>query len=317
MAKIKKEQIILISIISAIVITAGTLTAIILTQSEARFGYSLIDKIEYTYNSDNVTTVDLQILNDEGNVYVSYEEGLEYVFVAENRFYGKRSANIDDVTNFTDSEIDDTVYITYNAPALYNKSDPRSFYNNLHIKIRADMISKYNITTVTSDIYLVFDSVLTQTVISKLNVYSTTGDVSIEFGDNTAINTPLLNTHIIDGTLDINIDAVELLSTIDLWNMTSRTGTIDFQIDQSTLEGTNNATFNIVTDSGTVDMRYKFNDMTGFQVSAITSTGTISSDVEIPGPYTPYQNDIFPGAENFIFDFTAGTGIIKIKKLIF
>ena len=74
---------------------------------------------------------------------------------------------------------------------------------------------------------------------------------------------------------------------------------------------------NIETDSGRVDMRYKFHEDTGVQVSAITSIGTITSDLEIPGPFTPYQNEIFPAIENFIFSFTAGTGSIRLKELVF
>ena len=64
MVKIKKEQIILASIIAAIVITAGTLTYVILTQTEAKFGYSLLDRIEYTYDSEAEITIkkgDLEI----------------------------------------------------------------------------------------------------------------------------------------------------------------------------------------------------------------------------------------------------------------
>ena len=33
------------------------------------------------------------------------------------------------------------------------------------------------------------------------------GDVSIEFGDNTAIDSSTLNTQILDGTLDVKFDA--------------------------------------------------------------------------------------------------------------
>lgn len=318
MAKIKKEQIILGSIIAAIVITASTLTYVILTQTEAKFGYSLIDRMDYTYESEGeITTVDVTILNDEGSIFISYEEELGSLVEAENRFYGKRDATLEDATNFTAVELGDTVFIDYNAPALYNTSDPRSFYNNLHIKIRADLTVKYNITTTTGDIYLVFDSVLTQTVISQLNVFSSLGDVSIKFGDNTAVDSSTLNTHILDGTLDINFDAVELLSTIDMWNVTSREGDIEFHIDQSDLMGTNNATFNILTTSGKATMRYKFNDETGFQVSAITATGDITCDVEIPDAHTPYQNEVFPAIENYIFAFETGTGNIKISKIVF
>ncbi len=318
MVKIKKEQIILASIIAAIVITAGTLTYVILTQTEAKFGYSLLDRIEYTYDSEaEITTVNLNIINDEGSIFISYEEELENIFEAENRFYGKRDASLEDVTNFTSSELGDTVTISYYAPAIYNSSDSSSFYNNLHIKIRADLIVKYNITTTIGDIYLIFDSVLTQTVIAQLNVFSTKGDVSIDFGDNTAVNSSTLNTQILDGSLDIKFEAVELLSTIDMWNMTSREGEIDFHIDQSNVIGINNATFIVETDSGKVSMKYKFNEVTGFQVSAITSTGDITSDVEIPDAHTPYQNDVFPGEENFIFAFETGTGSIKIKELVF
>ena len=318
MVKIKKEQIILGSIIAAIIITASTLTYVILTQTEAKFGYSLLDRIDYTYDSEEaITTINLNIINDEGSIFISYEEELESIFEAENRFYGKRDATLEDATNFTDSELGDTVTIDYNAPALYNTSDPRSFYNNIHIKIRADIIVKYNITTTTGNIYLVFDSVLTQTEIAQLNVFSSLGDISIEFGDNTAIDSSTLNTQILDGTLDIKFDAVELLSTIDLWNITSREGNIDFHIDQSELVGTNNATFNIETYSGKASMKYKFNEDTGFQVSAITATGDITSDVVIPDAHTPYQNDVFPADENFIFAFETGTGSIKISELFF
>jgi hypothetical protein len=318
MAKIKREQIILGSIIAAIVITASTLTYVILTQTEAKFGYSLLERIDFAYDSEEeITTIDFSIVNDEGSIFISYEEELESLIEAENRFYGKRDAILEDATNFTAVELGDTVSIDYNAPALYNTSDPRSFYNNLHIKIRADLTVKYNITTTTGDIYLVFDSVLTQTVISQLNVFSSLGDVSIEFGDNTAVDSSTLNTQILDGTLDINFDAVELLSTIDMWNITSREGDIEFRIDQSDLIGTNNATFNVLTTSGKATMKYKFNDETGFQVSAITGTGDITSDVEIPDAHTPYQNEVFPAVENYIFAFETGTGNIKISKIVF
>ena len=318
MAKIKKEQIILGSIIAAIIITASTLTYVILTQTEAKFGYSLIERIDYTYDSEEeISTIDITIVNDEGSIFISYEEELESLVEAEDRFYGKRDASIEDATNFTAVEIGDTVFIDYNAPALYNTSDTRSFYNNLHIKIRADLTVKYNITTTTGDVYLVFDSVLTQTVISQLNVFSSLGDVSIEFGDNTAVDSSTFSTEILDGNLDINFDAVELFSTIEMWNITSREGNIDFLIDQSDLIGTNNATFNILTASGKATMKYKFNDGTGFQVGAITATGDITSDVEIPDAHTPYQNELFPSTENYIFAFETGTGSIKISKIVF
>jgi hypothetical protein len=126
-----------------------------------------------------------------------------------------------------------------------------------------------------------------------------------------------LNTQILDGTLNIKFDAVEILSTINMWNITSRVGDIDFHIDQSDLIGTTNATFNIVTYSGRVSFKYKFNENAGFQVSAITATGDITSDVLIPDAFTPYQNEVFPADENFIFAFETGTGSIRIKELVF
>jgi len=319
MIKIRKDYIILGSVIGAIVVTAGVLSAIILTQSEARFGYSLIDRIDYTYDSESetITTINLNIFNAEGSIFISYEENLENMFEAENRFFGKSSAIIEDASNFTEIEIGDTVSISFDAPAIYNTSDDRSFYNNLHIKIRTDMTVKYNITTDTSDIYLIFDSVLTQTLIAQLNVFSNKGDVSIHFGDNTAVNSTSLNTHILTGSLDINFDAVKLYSTIDMWNITSSDGSIDLHIDQSRVINNYNASLNIETDTGKVSMRYKFNQETGLQVSAITSTGDITSDVVIPGPFTPYQNDVFPADENYIFSFKAGTGSIRIRELVF
>ncbi|MBN2156837.1 MAG: hypothetical protein JW776_12410 [Candidatus Lokiarchaeota archaeon] len=317
MSKIKKEQIILISIITAIVITAGTLTAIILTQSEARIGYTLLDRIDFVYDSENVSTLNLTIMNAEGSIFISYKEELENIFEAENRFFGKRAAIVEDASNFTANEEGEFLQITYNAPKLYDSNDDRSFYNNLHITIRADMIVMYNITTESGDIYLVFDSVLTQTIIAKLNVFSSSGDMTLNFGDNTALDSSTLDTHTIAGKLDIIFDNVELFSTIEMWNMTSRSGIIDFHFDQSEIICSRNATFNIETDTGRISMRYDFPMESGIQISAITSTGDISSDLEIPGPFTPYQNEFFPAEQNFFFTFQTGTGSIRIKEIVF
>jgi len=320
MVKINKEQIVLASIIGAIIITAGVLTGVILTQTEARLGYTLLDRMDYTYDSetvDSITIIDLMINNDEGNIFISYEEDLENIFEAENRFYGKKDAIVQDASEFIGSDDGTIASISFDAPAIFDTSDSRSFYNNLHIKIRADILVKYTISTTLGDVYLVFDSVLTQTVISKLDVFSSLGDISIQFGDNTAVESSTLNTHILNGSLDINFDNVELLSRIDLWNITSDKGTIDIHMDQSDIENNFNATFNIATNSGKADMRYKFPESLGIQISAITSTGDISSDLEIPGPFTPYQNDVFPAEDNYVFSFTAGTGSIKIKELVF
>ncbi len=316
MVKIDKEKVILGSVIAVIIITAGALSAILLTRTEVKLGYSLIERLEYTYDAD-ITTIDIQIFNEEGSIFISYEEELESVFEAENRFYGKREAVIDDATNFTYNEVGDTLEIEYYAPKLYEISDDHSFYNNLHIKIRADIEVFYNITTATGDIYLVFDSVLTPTVVKQLNIYSSTGDITVTFGHNTATDCSFINMESVTGKLNINFDMVEILSRIDMWNISSKEGIIDFHFDQSEISGIHNASFNIETDTGRVDLRYKFHDETGIQVNAITSIGTITSDLEIPGPFTPYQNEIFPTVENFKFSFTAGTGSIRIKELVF
>ena len=266
------------------------------------------DKNFYLYDWNNISKVDLDILNSVGSVNVEYKDNMSLLVDAQISVYARSGHSLEAANTFETTHYNDVYVVSFDSASESYRNNPYTY--ELDIAISKLAHATLNIDVSTGSIHLIAH----ETSISHLSLESSTGSITSDFEEVTFDDSNYLHMSSSTGAIISSFNDINYSSNDVEWNIDTSTGSINVGIFQNTVVNDTRVSYVLDTSTGSITCNYNLNPIVGLSVEADTSTGGIyTSGYSIEDSYTHTSENYYSASMKYNIDLSTSTGSISIN----
>ncbi|MFX0171749.1 MAG: zinc-ribbon domain-containing protein [Candidatus Hodarchaeota archaeon] len=270
--------------------------------------YEYLGEHQFTIPSESTSTIQLELSNDIGNVFINTDPGLPYSLSANIVIYGLEGHELANANKIESSQQGLITTVSFSSRWDDDPETRDPYRYEVEILVRSNAIIGIDASTSTGDLYIA----IVNSTITEFQVATGTGYIDIILKDIYEFNDTSPNLAYSTGDTFLMLDNINYTTQMTNWTIESNTGDVDLTIIQEISEYFTDSVrgFFIEADTGNIEVTVDLlSNEYGISATAIASTGTI----DLPSGNSSYQTENYGASSwKYVFILRTSTGHISL-----
>jgi hypothetical protein len=261
---------------------------------------------ELLISTNSITTLNLMLRNDFGQIDIQTDPELSSVFLGRIKVWGPEGYNLTDAYKYESSQLDSVATISFLSGGDSDMDNP--YLYDLDILIKPNVIIYIDVSTSTGDLNIRINN----SGIANFQVSTVTGRTEVELKDIYEFKEELPNLVTNSGRIWLFLENINYTKQNSNWTIFSTTGGAELNLVQDISEFLDNSyrIFHVEATTGNIDVITNLLPEYGISVTANQPSGIADLPSGNSSYYTPYY---FSARWKYSFTLETSTGRISFS----
>jgi hypothetical protein len=263
---------------------------------------------QFVIPSENTTTIQLELSNDIGNIFINTDPGLSSLLSASIAVYGLEGHELADANKFESSQQGLVTTVRFSSRWDDDPNTRNPYRYELEILVSPDTVIGVDASTSTGDLNIAIEN----SAITDFQASTGTGQMDIVLKDIYEFNDTFPNLACSTGETILMLDNINYTTQMTNWTIESSTGDVDLTIIQDLSEYLTDPVRDFYVEASTGNIEVNVDLLSEYGINAIATAST--GEIDLPSGSSSYQTANYDiKSWKYLFTLKTSTGHISLS----